>query len=369
MTPVEELMARARREVDEGILPACQVALGRHGEVVAFEAFGEATTGTRFPVYSCIKPFVAGAVWALMGEAKVDVSRRVAEYIPEFGTLGKDVVTVEQVLLHTSGFPRATLYPPEWDTRAGRLEALGQWKLDWEPGTRYEYHPSSAHWVLAELVERLSGVDYRAFVHERVTGPAGVRYRVLGVPPDQQDDIAPAEVRGEGASSEELETVLGVRELPRGEVTHEALLYLDRPEVRALGIPGGGGIMTAADLALLYQALLHNPGAIWDPEILADATGKVRNRFGDPLFGLSANRTIGLVQAGDDGLSFLRGFGWSVSPRTFGHGGAGGQIAWADPESGISFAYLTTGIDANVIRRGKRGIEISSLAGECGARR
>ena len=47
---------------------------------------------------------------------------------------------------------------------------------------------------------------------------------------------------------------------------------------------------------------------------------------------------------------------------TFGHNGAGGQIAWADPDSGISFAYLTNGLDQNVIRQGSRGVAIGSLA-------
>ena len=91
----------------------------------------------------------------------------------------------------------------------------------------------------------------------------------------------------------------------------------------------------------------------------------MRNHFPDPLFGSPANRTLGLVRAGDDGLSFLRGFGTTVSERAFGHGGAAGQIAWADSESGLSLAFVTNGIDLNVIRQGRRGIEISTLAGAC----
>jgi CubicO group peptidase (beta-lactamase class C family) len=61
----------------------------------------------------------------LIAEGKIDVSQRVVDYIPEFGTNGKDVITVEQVMLHTSGFPHAPLGPPRWDTREGRLEAFG----------------------------------------------------------------------------------------------------------------------------------------------------------------------------------------------------------------------------------------------------
>jgi CubicO group peptidase (beta-lactamase class C family) len=110
----------------------------------------------------------------LIGEGKLDVSARVADLIPEFGTNGKEGITVEQVMLHTSGFPQAPLGPPDWYTREGRLEAFGRWRLNWEPGSTYEYHPTSAHWVLAEIIERLAGVDYRVFVRDRILEPLGM---------------------------------------------------------------------------------------------------------------------------------------------------------------------------------------------------
>src|SRR6266581_2172725 len=111
---------------------------------------------------------------------EVDVDRRVADYIPEFATNGKGIVTVEQVMLHTSGFPRAPLGPPAWVDRDRRLDAFARWRLNWEPGTAHEYHATSAHWVLSELIERISGRDYRDFIHERVTGALGLP-RVVGI--------------------------------------------------------------------------------------------------------------------------------------------------------------------------------------------
>ena len=66
--------------------------------------------------------------------------------------------------------------------------------------------------------------------------------------------------------------------------------------------------------------------------------------------------------AGDDGKAAFRGFGRAVSPRAFGHNGAGGQVAWADPDNGLSFCYLTNGLDANVLRQGRRGTSLSSKA-------
>jgi CubicO group peptidase (beta-lactamase class C family) len=219
--------------------------------------------------------------------------------------------------------------------------------------------------VLAELIERISGRDYRDFVHERVTGALGLP-RVVGIPPGDQDGIAELSLCGDPASPDELEAIFGVPELPVTEVTDEALLSFNRPDVRAVGVPGGGGVASAATVALFYQALLHNTEQLWDPDVLADATGRVRNTFPDFLaLGAPANRALGVVVAGDDGNANRRGFGHTQSPRTFGHNGAGGQIAWADPDSGLSFSYVTNGRDVNPIREGRRSIGLSSRAAVC----
>src|SRR5688572_946467 len=133
------LIARARREVDEGIVPSCQLAIAENGKVVETVTLGDALAGdnTRYVIFSCTKALVASAVWQLLAEGAIRLEDRVAEHIPEFGANGKDIVTIEQVLLHTSGFPRAPLGPPRWLTREGRLAAFTNWRLNWEPGTRF----------------------------------------------------------------------------------------------------------------------------------------------------------------------------------------------------------------------------------------
>jgi CubicO group peptidase (beta-lactamase class C family) len=57
--------------------------------------------------------------------------------------------------------------------------------------------------------------------------------------------------------------------------------------------------------------------------------------------------------------------GKTVSPRAFGHNGAGGQIAWADPETGLSFCYLTNGLDQHELRQWRRTTGIASRAANC----
>jgi CubicO group peptidase (beta-lactamase class C family) len=364
---LDALLARARRDVDDGLLPSCQVAVARHGEVVALETFGAADDASRYVIFSCTKALIAGAVWLLLADGSLRLDQPVAELIAGFGDNGKDGVTVEQLLVHQSGFPQAPLDLLATPTRQERIDRFRSWRLNWEPGTRFEYHPTSAHWILAELIETTSGTDYRDFLHQRVLDPLGLGRLRLGVPPEDQADVVDLEVRGEPATSEELEAVLGVpgltMELLVGEVTNAALMSLNRPEVRAYGLPGGGGISGAADLALYYQALLHNPDGLWDPRWLAAGTAEVHGDLPEPLFGVPSHRTLGLTLAGEGSTATLRGYGHTVSPRAFGHGGAGGQIAFADPDTGISFCYLTNGLDAHILREHRRTAGLASRAG------
>jgi CubicO group peptidase (beta-lactamase class C family) len=353
---------RVAREVDSGLVPACQWAFGLDGEIVASGVLGDANEDTRFTIFSATKALVASTVWTCIGEGSIKLDARVADMIPEFATNGKEDITIEQVMLHTSGFPRNG-----WDldmaTSEGRRARFAKWKTNWEPGTRYEYHATTAHWVLAELIEVATGKNFLDVIQERVTTPLGLP-RILGIPESDSANIAELANVGEEMSPDELEAILGIRELPATEVTPEALVSFNEPARRALGVPGGGGVTTARNYALFYQGLLHNTKNIWDAEVLHDVKTNVRNNFGDVLFNVPANRTAGLVIAGDDGKANMRGFGHTQSPGTFGHNGAGGQIAWADPESGLSFVYLTTGLDRHMVRQARRSVALSSIAAE-----
>lgn len=361
------LVERARREIDQGLLPSCQLAVARHGQLGLFETLGQADPGNRYTIFSCTKAVVAAAAWLLIGEGRLHPGMRAAELVPEFGANGKEAITLEQLLTHTGGFPNAPLGPPDWSSKEGRLARFARWRTEYEPGTRYWYHPTSAHWVVAHMIEEASGQDYRRFIAERLMAPLGLHRFQVGVPDDDQGDITELTKTGEPPTPEELRAALGISEIPATEVTDDALIGFNDPDARRTGVPGGGGVTSAADLALFYQALLHNPDGLWDADVLADGTGHVRVNLPDPVFATPASRTLGLIVAGSDGKAAERGFGRTVGPRTFGHGGAAGQIAWADPDSGISFAYVTNGVDANTIRQARRGVALSSLAGQCAA--
>ena len=358
---VAALQERARRDVDSGLLPAAQFALAFEGEIVVSEALGDCTPDVRFHMYSAVKPSVALAVMELAAEGLFDLAAPVSNVLEPFGGNGKDSITVSQVLLHAGGFPYAPLGRTEATDRTARLAAYASWRTDWEPGTRFEYHPLSAHWVLADIVAEVTGRPYADVIAERVMEPAGCS-RWLGIGVEEQADVADVGPVGAPPAAAELEA-LGLDELPDPGVGDEGLMVFNRPWMRAAGVPGGGGIARASDMALWYQAVLHNTGGFLRPEVRDDAVA-VRQNHPD-WTGTPVNRSHAFVLAGRDGKAGMRGHGRGASPTAFGHGGAKGQIGWADPASGISFAYLTNGLDHNELAAARRRVALSTRALAC----
>lgn len=357
-----EVLQRVRREVDEGLLPSAQIAVAREGRLALFETIGAATNENLYCVFSSTKALTSAAAWLLIESGDLRVDESVVDIVPEFGTNGKDAVTVEQLFLHSAGFPSAPFRPTDWFDRNRRLARFASWRLNWQPGSRFEYHPTSSMWVIAEIIERRSRRDFDAFVREEVTAPLGLSDFHLGLPAEENHRVATLAHYGEPLTSEDYAR-LGIPEPPVTEVTEDAILAFNTPEVRAVPTPGGGGIATAADLALFYQALLHGGSdgrrRVWKQKTLASATEVRSGDLRDPLSGKRVNRALGVVVAGDEDRNF-RGFGHENSPLAFGHGGAGGQIAWVDPQTGISIGYCTNGFDRNPLRLGRRTVSISN---------
>ena len=366
---LEALFARAKREVDEGTLPSASVAVARQGKLAGFRVFGNAVQGgelrpatedTLYTIFSSTKGIVSAAAWLLIEDGLLRLDERVGDIIPEFATNGKEVITIEQAFLHIGGFPTAPLGAPAWNTREDRLERFKMWRLNWEPGTKFEYHATSLHWVLAEIIERRTGIEWREYLRNRIIEPMGLANLFVGLPQGENARVADIIY-----TSDPVPPLGGW-----GEVTPLAIYNFNKPEQRAVGVPGGGGICRAAELALFYQPLINggvaaNGKRIMKAETIAYCTTPRTQDFHvDMIYGKPVNRALGVVVAGDEENRAIRGFGRAASARAFGHGGAGGQIAWGDPESGISVGYCTNGFQ-EMEAMARRGVAISSLAGSC----
>ncbi|CAM3126139.1 serine hydrolase [Mycobacterium colombiense] len=348
------LLERCRLEVDSGALPSAQVALNAGGVEYVSETFGAGTPSTRYVLQSAGRTVVAGVLWKLISDGLLDIDRTVASYIPEFATNGKEAVTVEQVVTHVGGFPLAPLGYPQMLDRSERLRAFSKWRLTYPPGTQLQFHLTSAAWIIGELCERLTGRPISEYLREVLTAPLGLDSIEIGPSVEQQHNVAPF-VRTDGQEAE---------------VNPWGPWYLARPEILAAGEPSHSVVGTASDLASWYQALLRSP--LWRREVVRDA---LRVRVTLPVTGerggtpsVPGNVALFVVVSGDDGTAraFLP---TATGPQTFGHGGAPCQIGFADPATGLSFAFLTNGYPTTGYEQSRRGlnriINIANLAADC----
>jgi CubicO group peptidase (beta-lactamase class C family) len=322
-------LSRARLEVDSGVLPSAQVAVARHGRLVAFETYGDASNESRYILQSVGRNVVAAAVWKVLGDGLLSLGERVADVIPEFGTNGKDVVTVEHVLTHSAGFAFAPLGYPKMLDRQSRLAAFAKWRLDWPPGSRLQFHLTSAAWVIAELVERRTGLPFAEYLRTEIIEPLGLSL-IMPLPAERYHEVLAVPVAIDRTSEDQ-------------QVDPWGPWYLANPEVLAGGEPSHSVVGTAADVVLLFQALFHS--GLWDEATVADAIRPRRSEppFGDRLYGGSdeiANVGLFCLVNGEVGGNYTPRTG---SARTFGHSGAPCQLGFMDAETGTSFAFLTNG--------------------------
>jgi CubicO group peptidase (beta-lactamase class C family) len=321
---------RAKLEVDQGNLPSAQVAAARDGRLVAFETFGDQTNDKKYILQSVGRNLVAATVWKLLQEDVLHLDEHVADVIPEFGTNGKEAVTLEHILTHTAGFPFAPLGYPKMLERSIRLESMSKWRLDWEPGSRLQFHLTAAAWVIAELVERRTGVTFWDYLRGEILEPLGLGFR-LPLPKDEYHTVLAEPAETDRTSDDQ-------------QVDPWGPWYLADPDVLAAGEPSHSIVGSAADVALLGQAILHS--GLWSEETVADATRVRRSErpYGEQIYGGSpevANLGLFVMLSGDNGGAFFTPR--SGSERTFGHRGAPSQLGFTDPEAGTSFAFLTNG--------------------------
>jgi CubicO group peptidase (beta-lactamase class C family) len=115
------------------------------------------------------------------------------------------------------------------------------------------------------------------------------------------------------------------------------------PKARAAGIPGGGGYATARAMAAFYQMLAQGGrlgnARVLSPRTIAYVTRNFTADRVDEYMGAPMHRGIGPHSRGETAVGM--GLGTLGHPRTFGHGGVGSSYCWADPTSGVSFAFLS----------------------------
>ena len=370
-TVLDALVAEFEKTALQGeLFHGAQLAVYRRGVRVLEAGGGLARVRTRVPVtpeslfvmFSSTKGLAGLAMLMLYERGAFHYDEPVVKYWPEFASIvpEKRQVTIRHVMSHRAGFPLGPrwLNVDYWGDREAIRRAMIEIPLRFTPGAKNAYHAMNYGHMVNELVSRIDGRDCRQFLREEVFAPLGLRDSYVGLPEDEALEARVAWCYHEivlnaaratgvvGPAESASAAVLDAPELtekrpipPQYRDTPELAHDFNRPETWRAVLPAAGGIAAARDLAAVYAVLAQGGSGRGVSLVSADGLAQVTaptNRPGD------LDGTIGFPMRW--GLGFHMGtHGRGSTMRTFGHGGAGGQIGFADPDRELAFAFLTNG--------------------------
>jgi CubicO group peptidase (beta-lactamase class C family) len=297
------------------------------------------TADTAPMVFSATKGMASTVIHRLVDRGLIDYDAPVAEYWPEFAANGKAGLTVREVMRHRAGLSglRGATKEDLLDhiVMEQRLAAASPGRLLGKPA----YHALTFGWLMSGLARAVTGQGMRALIREELAEPLGTDGMHLGRPPVEAPTRVAEIIMPQNIVANPL-VGCAVRK-----VAHELSggfrsMYFDGVMAAVQGdiplldaeMPAANGVVTARALARMYGAIA-NGGEIdgtrfLSRELVAGLTGRRSlKRDANILVPLSFHLGYHSVPFGN------------VMPG-FGHVGMGGSFGWADPASGLAFAFV-----------------------------
>ncbi|HAA74101.1 TPA: hypothetical protein DCE37_03145 [Candidatus Latescibacteria bacterium] len=319
-----------KQAIDAGQISAASLTVSRHGSIGYARGFGKehpdrdaVHADSIFLLASISKPISVLALVQLIERGRVVLNDPVQTYLPGFVGEHKERVLVRHLLSHTSGMP--DMLPENIELRqrhtpmSGFVDAALKTPLLFEPETDFRYQ-SKGILLASEIVDRAVGKPFRNILQEELFGPLEMNRTALGLGGRAIDETVWC-----GADAEAEQSDYGP----------------NSPYWRDAGHPWGGVHSTGPDLIRLLETMQQGGGRLFSAsavrEMTRDQNGSLRAPWGLG-WGFRDSRVWAY-------------FGDLCSARTFGHTGATGTVAWADPETGVCCAVLTNEMVEEVLRR------------------
>lgn len=365
MRAVEEAF---RRNFDEGREVGAALCVFEDGEEVlslqgGFRDAARSETwddSTIVLVWSATKaPSSACALHAIHA-AGLDLETPVAAFWPEFAQAGKERLTLGHVMTHRAGLCALDDSTANLLDRESVVRAIERQRPQLPPEAGPAYSPRVLGFLLDEIVRRLADGESLGARWWRVFAePLGLDFWI-GLPESEHHRVATmlAPRPGPPAKADELflKAFTDAASLTRRAFASPAGLAaasaMNARQVRSASLPAMGGIGSARALAKFF-AMLANGGS-WrgriflDPEILGWITAPAAQGF-DPVLqremAFSAGFTRDPVDANGRKIRSMLG----PSTSAFGHAGAGGSLAFADPDRNLAFAYVMNQMELGVL--------------------
>jgi CubicO group peptidase (beta-lactamase class C family) len=315
------------------------------------------TDDTIVLVWSATKGVGSACLLHALQENRLDPRRRVSEFWPEFRQNGKSDIEIVDLMAHAAGLC-ALDRSVEVTDYAAVIRALEEQAPLWPPKTAHGYHARTFGFLIDELVRRITGLTLATYWRKFLAEPLALDFWI-GLPMELNPRVATIYAAKAGRPPEPAKfyrdlTTPGTLQRKVFTSPHglHSVTAMNNPEIRALPIVSFGGIGSATALAKFY-AMLANKG-------LMDGRRYFEKRT---ILWMSDNVRSGVDRVFEIPTSFSAGF--MVDPATashrlfgpndgsFGHPGAGGSVAFADPKSGIGFAYVMNQMEQSILPTAK----------------
>jgi CubicO group peptidase (beta-lactamase class C family) len=307
-------------------------------------------------VFSATKGATAVSALRLVERGALDLDAPVVEYWPEFGAAGKGGIPVRWLLSHRSGLPvvDVPLTPRDVFEWQPIVAALADQAPLWDPGTAHGYHALTYGFVVGEVIRRVSGKSPGQFFAEEIAAPLGLDLWI-GLPTDEERRVSrlirptpltPPQGFDVSALPEAVQEMIRAFLDPKS-LTMRALTMTDPPidwndpAAHRAEIPAANGICTARSLARMYSAIIGDVDGVrlLNPSTIKAATTE-QSEGPDRVLLVSSRFGLGFM--------LHSAFSSMLGPTSFGHSGAGGSLGFADPESGVAFAYVMNAMQQNL---------------------
>lgn len=341
------ISGRMQTFVDDGSMSGAVWLVGYRGSVVAVGAVGFSDIENHKPmradtivqIMSQTKSFTGVAAMMLVDDGKLDLTRPVQDYLPEFkdqlveekrpdGSTfthpPEHPMTVWQLMSHTSGFaflpssgPLSRVNFTLDATLEEAVRGFAHEHLQSEPGKKYSYSNMGIA-TLGRIVEVLSGQEYSQFVHSRILEPLGMQDSFFYPPQSKRSRIAMIYQHENG------KLVLSRGRAQAGDpAAYRAGAKYPGPEL--------GLFSTAPDLFRFYQ-MLANGGEFAGRRYLSPQAVEAMKTDRTP-----EHSGYGLTVSVSNNPATLFNL---TSPGTFGHGGAFGTNGSIDPKNDLVLIFL-----------------------------
>ncbi|MEY2475712.1 MAG: hypothetical protein QOG87_1027 [Actinomycetota bacterium] len=327
------------------------IAVRHRGEPVVDIWGGSFAEDTMALSFSTTKGPAALCLHMVMERAGLSYDTPVAEVWPEFGTKGKEAITIRHCLCHEAGVPQIRDEIPsvetmaDWDEMVAMMERLTPL---WTPGEQNGYHAINYGWLVGELVRRIDGRPIDRFLAEEVTGPLALDGCYIGTPPSEHHRCAPL-ISGMGEMNESVIQQF----LPPDSIAWRALSpagnmndFVNSPSGLQTVGPAFSGVFTARSLAKIY-ALMERGGELDGVRLLSESTLKqaleVQNDRADLVIFFPIRWRLGFMSGGGDFSPA------GPNPDAYGHAGFGGSLGMVDPAAEISVAITLDRLEIDLL--------------------